>query len=1013
MKALNKEQRAWLEERFGPRVSFSRRERSMYSHDIGSIPGLVRPFIGKTIPHAVVQPQSEDEIADIVRWARNEGIHLIPRGKSTSGYGGVIPVKGGIVLDLIRLQRIISIDGDLVTVEPGISWKKLDEAISDRGLTLRLYPSSYPSSTVGGWLAQGGAGFGSWRFGWFSENVVSARVVLPDGSVREFSGRELSVISDAEGTTGIITGVSLRVMPKKDLRVTALAFDSPTDAAAFVSSIGTDGIWSLSLVNPEMVRLWNIAPLRTHHGHPAEERVILPEKYMVILAHEKNDADFFEPVKKSRGQFLSPEIAKHEWDERFHLMKIKRLGPSFVPAEVVVPIQSIGDVLAELEKRLPFLAIDGMGVSGKEMVLLGFITHDERSFWFNTAYLSALTTVKIAERHGGRPYSTGIYFTRWARDVLGGDRLEELSAFKNKHDPHGIMNPGKVTGSRLSWFMGLAKTFEPIARPLAGIGRPSPAERIGLKPKKGIPPDVAWFAYSCSQCGFCVDTCDQFYGRLWESQSPRGKWFFLRQLLEGKEKFDQEAVNTFMVCTTCEYCNVMCSEGLPIEPSWLKLRGVAIEDRGMMTIPPFEIMAASLARNLNIWAHLREKRDEWVPEDVRPHIKDSSPVMYFAGCTASFVEKDMAQAAVRLLRDAGVEFTMLGKDESCCGLPMLVAGKWKEFADVVKHNISEARKRGVKTVITSCPACWLSWHTYYKEWAKKLGIEHDFEVKHYSEVLAPRARELGFREVKERVTFHDSCHIGRAGGVYEEPRELIKAVPGLDYQEMRHNREYGLCCGSVLTLISEPSVAAEVGKERLDEANEIKADRVLTLCPCCRFQLTVTKEKKGIPVEITDLATFLARAKGYDVKEDEDYLLSSWATFEAMIMLMKPHNMAALMTEMFPQMVDAMPFGMGRMMRFIGKLGPVGRGLLKAMKPLFPVLFPILLPMMMPKLTPTMIELMAKRVPMPEFMAEQMPDLVPKAMGNLMPHLLPDVVPLVSQPLIDYLTGRSLPSSSR
>jgi len=1007
MKELKENQKKWLKEGFGQRVSFSRRERSMYGHDTGSIPGLVRLFMGNTMPRAVVQPVSEEEVRGLVEWARRERVPLVPRGKSTSGYGGVLPTRGGLVLDMSRMDRVVSLDGDVVTVEPAISWKNLDEYLFDRGLTLRLYPSSYPSSTVAGWLAQGGAGFGSWRFGWFSENVVSARAVLPDGTVRDLSGDDLALLADAEGITGVITRISLHVMPRTDLRITAVAFENAGDMTGFVQGLGTDGVWSLTVINPEMARLRNMAPLRTHHGEPAEERIILPEKYIVLIAHEKGQDAFFELATTSHGQFLSPEIAEHEWKERFHIMKIKRLGPSFVPAEVVVPLEGLSETLREIETRLPSLAIEGMGVSGREMVLLGFLTHDERRFWFNAAYMNALSVVKIAGRHGGRPYSTGVYFAPWAKTILGEDKLMVLRSFKTEHDPVGLMNPGKVTGSRLSWMMGLAARLEPLARPIARAFRPEPGERISKRPRKGIPPDVAWYAYSCSQCGFCVDTCDQYYGRMWESQSPKGKWFFLRQLLEGKEKLDQEAVNTFMVCTTCEYCNVMCSEGLPIEPSWLKLRGMAIEDKRMMTIPPFEIMAASLERNLNIWAHLREKRDEWVPDDVRPHIKDRAETMYFAGCTSSFVEKDMAQSAVRLLRDAGVEFTTLGRDESCCGLPMLVAGKWKEFGDVVRHNISEAKKRGVKTVITSCPACWLSWHTYYREWAKKLGIEYDFKVKHYSEVLAPKAKELGFGEVKERVTFHDSCHMERAGGIYEPQRDLIKAIPGIDFQEMRHNREHGLCCGSVLTLISDPPVAAEVGKERLDEALEVNAGRVITACPCCRFQLTVTKDKKGIPVEITDLATFLARAKGYDIKEDRDYMLSSWATFEAMIMLMRPQNMAALMAEMFPQMVDAMPLGMGKMMRFLGKLGPVGRGLLTAMKPMFPVLFPILLPMMMPKLSPTMIKLMAKRVPMPDFMAEQMPDLVPKAMGNLMPHLLPDVVPLVSQPLVDYLTGKA------
>jgi len=1011
MKQLTKKQRSWLEENFGPRVSFSQRERSMYSHDIGSIPSLIRPLLGSTLPSAVVQPVSEEEIRALIVWATRECVPLVPRGKSTSGYGGVLATKGGIVVDLSRMSRVISLEGDVVTTEPAISWKKLDEYLADKGFTLRLYPSSYPSSTVGGWLAQGGAGFGSWRYGWFSENVVSARVVLPDGTVRDLSGDELALVSDAEGITGIITRVSLSVMPRPDHRITAIAFDTPESAAGFVGSLGKEGIWSVTMINPEMARLRNISPIRTHHGHPAEERLILPEKYIVLVVHEKDESAFLDAANANRGRFLSPEIAQREWDERFHIMKIKRLGPSFVPAEVVVPLESLSGALSEMERKFPALAIEGMGVSGKEMVLLGFIIHDERRFWFNLAYMNAISVVKIAEKYGGRPYSTGIYFTPWAERIMGKEKLSTLRAFKRTSDPNGIMNPGKIMGSRLSWIIGTAKYLEPLARPFAGMGRPRPAERIGKKPVRGIPSDVAWYAYSCSQCGFCVDTCDQYYGRMWESQSPRGKWFFLKRLIEGKERFDQEAVNTFMVCTTCEYCNVVCSEGLPIEPSWLKLRGVAIEEREMMTIPPFEIMAASLGRNLNIWAHPREKRDEWVPEDVRPHIKERAPFMYFAGCTASFVEKDMAQAAVKLLRDAGIEFTYMGKDESCCGLPMLVAGKWDEFAEVVKHNISEARKRGVKTVITSCPACWLSWHTYYKEWTEKLGMDYDIETKHYSEVLAPKAKALGFGEVSERVTFHDSCHIGRAGGVYEEPRDLIRAIPGLDFQEMRHNREMGLCCGSVLTLISDPPVAAEVGKERLSEALDVKANRILTLCPCCRFQLTVSAEKKGIPVEITDLATFLARAKGYEIREDKNYIMSSWATFEAMIELLRPANMAALMQEMFPQMVDAMPFGMGKLMRFIGKLGPVGRGILTAMKPLFPVLFPVLLPMMMPKLTPTMIELMAKRVPMPDFMKKQMPDLVPKAMENLMPHMLPAVVPLVSQPLVDYLTGRGASAS--
>ncbi len=100
------------------------------------------------------------------------------------------------------------------------------------------------------------------------------------------------------------------------------------------------------------------------------------------------------------------------------------------------------------------------------------------------------------------------------------------------------------------------------------------------------------------------------------------------------------------------------------------------------------------------------------------------------------------------------------------------------------------------------------------------------------------------------MTWHDSCHIGRVSGVYEPPRDLIKAVPGVDFGEMEHHHEEAHCCGWVLTLIKDPPVAAEIGKTRLDEATAAGADTVLALCPCCEFQLRVAQDKKNVPVEV-------------------------------------------------------------------------------------------------------------------------------------------------------------------
>jgi FAD/FMN-containing dehydrogenase len=113
---------------------------------------MVKPLIGRSIADGVVQPRNENEIVDLVRWAAQNRIPLVPRGKATSGYGGVLPVKGGITVDSWRLRKIVSVDQEALTVavEPGVVWEDLEKTLAKQGLALRLYPSSAPSSTVAG-----------------------------------------------------------------------------------------------------------------------------------------------------------------------------------------------------------------------------------------------------------------------------------------------------------------------------------------------------------------------------------------------------------------------------------------------------------------------------------------------------------------------------------------------------------------------------------------------------------------------------------------------------------------------------------------------------------------------------------------------------------------------------------------------------------------------------------------------------------------------------------------------
>jgi Fe-S oxidoreductase/FAD/FMN-containing dehydrogenase len=1023
MRTFTSSQEAWLRERFHNRVSTDLMERKIYSHDVGGMPPLIKPLIGKALADAIVQPKNEQEVVELVRWAAQNRIPLVPRGKATSGYGGALPVKGGITVDFWRMRRVLSMDkeGLTVTVEPGLVWEDLEKELAKHGLALRLYPSSAPASTVGGWVAQGGFGYGSYEYGIFHDNIASTRVVLPNGEVREFSGTDINLVADAEGITGIITQVTLKVRPLEAEIVQGARFADTQQLAAALQEIVAQGLpfWSVSFINPAMAHLKNRLPPKIEHNRPVdEERPEIPEAYVALFVYPGSrtpriTSALEDIIARHGGEVLPDELAHREWDERFKIMHIKRLGPSLIPTEVVLPLQNMDVAMNDIESSIHQpLVIEGMVASGEppQAVLLGFIPHDERTFGYNLAFGLSLSAIQKAKRYGGRAYASGLYFAREAENILGTERVGRLRAFKQEVDPQGIMNPGKILGNGLlSAFMGAAATFEPIVRTVGNMAQAPVGERIEGAGKHGIPDDTAWYAYTCAQCGYCVDECDQFYGRGWESESPRAKWFFLREYMASRADFDQKWVDKFMACTTCEVCNVECPLELPNEPSWLKMRGLLIHDWDKLTLPAFEVMQAALRKERNIWAAYSRDRARWVPPDIEEKIRWRAEVGYFPGCTASLVEPDVAQGTARLLDAAGIKFTYMGDGEACCGLPMLVAGLWDAFEEILRHNIKGMKEREVKTVVTSCPACWLSWKVYYPEWAEKLGIEFPFQVKHYSEVLAEKIRtgELRFTQpVQMKAAWHDSCHMGRAGGIYEPPREMLRAIPGLELVEMEHNREHAHCCGGVLTLLENPDTGKVIGDVRVREAEAAGVEAIIASCPCCEVQFRVTMEKTGRDMPVIDLAHIASGALGLPTYDPTEYALEQWRTFEAMIWLLKPEAMAGLMEELFPQMVDAMPLGMGKMMRAIGRMGPVGGAMLAAMKPLFPVLFPLLMPGMMTKVLPDMLAAVEKRVPMPQHMKEQMPDLMPAAMENLMPKMLPAIVPLISDPLIAYLRGQ-------
>lgn len=998
--------RAELAARFGNRVRFDKIERLLYSHDVGTLPGMVRKLFNP-MPDAVVQPETVEELAFLTDLARRHHIPLVPRGSGTSGYGGSVPARGGITVEFNRMNRILKVDpkGQTVTCEPGVIIKELDDYLRrHHGLAMRAVPTSAPGATLGGWVASGGAGIGSNTGGYVGESVEAVEVLTPAGEKDVFAGERLGLVVGAEGITGFITAVTIRLWPAEDVVPILVGFRRISELLDALEAVITSGppVWHISFASGRFHRL-NEEAAGVRPGLKGPALLLVPFKSQA----EALEKWLAENAAKFGGEFLPEAQARRVWDDRYYPMRLKRFGPSLIPSESTIPLAKLRDALEEFTEKFGELALEATLINGREAAILSFDLGDERvPLSYALDFTKSLHVMDVAIKHGGSPYSLGLFFTDLAAKRLGERRLEELQAYKQAVDPERIFNPDKAIhcdNKALAAAMAAAR----MSRPFAGAAQAIvPKFRKGERP---LPEGLADDAFACTQCGYCRAVCSLYSGRKWESASPRGKFYFLREYALGNVDFDQDEVDTFLMCTTCKRCNDVCQVRIPIQEGFDKMRGHLVMEKEFATYPAFYLMKAAWRSQNNIWAALRENRTDWVPPDVS--YRDSGELAYWAGCTASFIIPDIAQNAMRIFKEAGVEVAYMGKDEGCCGAPMFMSGQWDAYADVVRRNVEEINKRGIKTLVISCPGCWVNLNHYYREWTKKLGLEYNVEVKHISELIAEYIRDgrLKFkRPVSAKATWHDPCHIGRHGGLYDPPREVLQAIPGLEYAEMEHNRESGLCCGSVLTRIKEPSPTSDtIGAIRLDEAKAAGRDVIYTTCPCCEFQLRVAGNSVGSPVQVSDFTNAVVQALGYETTDSNQSVRDIWAVFDKVLQQMCVEGMAGMMRDLMTEMMQAMPEAMKKPMDAMKAL-PEGiqDAMLAMMKPMIPKMMPKMMDGIMPKVLPDILKYMEEKIPeMPQSMKKLLPELLPQVMADMMPKLLPQVLPLVMDDMLQAMKG--------
>lgn len=1002
---MQKRWKSKLENLFGERVKTDEVERRLYSRDSASLPRIIERFVDN-MPEAVVQPVDAGELKKLCEISRNHAVPVVPRGGGTSGYGGAIPAESGIVVDFTRMDDILKLDepGRTVTVQPGVIWKNLAEELEKRDLYPRIMPSSAPGATVAGWVAEGGAGIGSFQNGYVRDGLKEVELVKPSGEVVRLEPGEFDIVSGAEGITGFITEVTLEVEENRDLIPTMVSFNSLKSLSRFLEAIGSDNlpIWHMGISNSNYL---------VNQGRAKGTAEVPGGEYFALIAYParsetKVQSTINELASKSEGTVLSREFAEEEWGDRFYPLRMKQLGPSLVPSEGIIPLESMNSVVEELERKYPNLALEGHFAGIDELTLLTFMLTDERAPAYTFDFSKSLSVLKTITEYDGKPYSTGLYLTGRAEELLGKERLEDFQNYKMKYDPNELFNPGKLIPSKTSLLdlgMKIAEKTEPAVESAGKLFSDRPSEG------KELPAELNYDAFSCVNCGYCRDVCTLYDGRGWESSSPRGKFNFLKDYVRGETELDQDMVDTFLLCTTCKRCDDVCQAGIPIQEDWDELRGYLVDEEGYQTFPAFEMMKGSYGAEKNIWAEKAQERDGWLPDDISP--REEGEVGYWAGCTASFLENDIARNGVRILEEGGVDFAYLGQDEGCCGIPFLTSGKWDEWENALRYNVAEIKERGIEELITSCPGCYIALDHYYDEWTEKLGIDWNVDVKHITELTGEFVKEddLEFSEELDLdVTWHDPCHIGRHSGIYEPPREVLEALPGVNLTEMEHNREDGLCCGSVLTRVGEPETSDEIAASRLEEANATGAEELITTCPCCEFQLRVGGLSMDSPMPVKDFSTLVARAMGYETEDPTENVYEGWYAFEAMIYQMSLPGMVEMMEELLPEMMEEMPSYMEKGMDQMGHLPEGAREpVLAMMKKAMPYMMPRMMDEIMPEMIPEISEYLEDQVPhMSDSMKELMPELLPEVMEAIMPAMLPDVLEQVKPEMIEEIRSR-------
>lgn len=366
-------------------------------------------------------------------------------------------------------------------------------------------------------------------------------------------------------------------------------------------------------------------------------------------------------------------------------------------------------------------------------------------------------------------------------------------------------------------------------------------------------------ASRCLECATCSGYCtvSPAFGGV-ETWSSKGRALLIRGFSSGELQASRKLVDVVYTCSLCGLCFAECFEDTQVRKAVLEARR-RLAERGLAP-ELFSVTAKNILETGDVAGASAARRFGWMRGlSVKP--VEGADVLYWVGCVVAGRTPNTARAVVDVLGKAGVGFSLLSEKEGCCGYVLLASGLWNEARDVALRVVERVEEAGARVLVTSCAGCYYTFSRLYPE---VLNVEMPCEIKHASQFaydLIKNGRlELGELDVK--VAYHDPCSLGRHSGVFDEPRGVLKAVPGLRLVEMPLSRRRARCCGAGGGLWSfNYGVSVDSAYVRLaEDVVPLGVDALATACPTCQVNLRHASVKKLLGIKIYDIMEIIAKS---------------------------------------------------------------------------------------------------------------------------------------------------------